>query len=255
MNDVTVYEGSKALVKASGMNYKLTSPMTGAVITLERDTDFGVIPKTKKPSLYKAGAEKIIAAYGLLQHYTIESKIEHFPDLNTDKDEPFFFYVVRCDLVRISSDGKEYVFTSGIGSANTKERRNGFAGAYDSANTTIRMAQKRAMVAAAVNISGASSAFTMDIEDSDFVEKGYSEITKTQDENAGLTTAQVKRLFAIANSAGVNASKAKDRLAIMGYTKATQVTQGVYDYVCEVIALGDKDFKERVKKNGTKSVE
>lgn len=248
-NEVVVYEGSKALIKASGVNYKLTAPLTGAQITLNRDVDFGVIPKTKKPSLFKPGAEKIIAAYGLLQHYTIESKIEHFPEPLVEKDEPFFFYVVRCDLVRVSSDGKEYVFTSGIGSANTKERRNGFNGAYDAANTTIRMAQKRAMVAAAVNISGGSSAFTMDMEDSDFVEGGYKEIANTQDPNARITAAQVKRLFAIANNAGVNANKAKERLAIMGYTKATEVTQSVYDDICEKIAMEDAEFSEKARKS------
>lgn len=246
-NEITIYEGSKALIKASGVNYKLTAPLTGAQITLNRDVDFGVIPKTKKPSLYKPGAEKIIAAYGLLQHYTIESKIEHFPEPGIERDEPFFFYVVRCDLVRVASDGKEYVFTSGIGSANTKERRNGFNGAYDAANTTIRMAQKRAMVAAAVNISAGSSFFTMDMEDSDFVEGGYKEIATTQDPNSRITAAQVKRLFAIANNAGVNANKAKERLAIMGYTKATEVTQSVYDDVCEKIGMDDAEFKEKVR--------
>lgn len=245
--ELVIYEGSKALIKASGTNYKLTSPLTGAVVTLNRDIDFGLIPKTKKPSLYKAGAEKIIAAYGLLQHYTIESKIEHFPAPGIEKDEPFFFYTVRCDLVRVASDGKEYIFTSGIGSANTKERRNGFNGAYDSANTAIRMAQKRAMVAAAVNISGSSSAFTMDIEDMDFVEGGYKEIATTQDPNSRITAAQTKRLFAIANQAGVNANKAKERLAIMGYSKATEVTQSAYDDICEKIGMEDAEFAEAMK--------
>lgn len=246
-NEIVMYEGSQAVIKPSGMNYKMTSPLTGTAITLNRDVDFGLIPKTKKPSLLKAGAEKIIAAYGLLQHYTIESKIEHFPDYNTEKDEPFFFYVVRCDLVRVSNEGKEYVFTSGIGSANTKESRNGFNGAFNSANTAIRMAQKRAMVAAAVNISGSSSAFTMDMEDADFVEGGYKSITETQDPESRITAKQVKRLFAIANNAGINANKAKERLAIMGYTKAGEIIQAVYDEVCEKIALEDGAFNDSVK--------
>jgi len=245
--ELMIYEGKQAVVKTSGLNYKLTSPMTGAAVTLNRDVDFGMIPKAKKPSLFKSGAEKVIAAYGLLQHYAIESKIEHFPDNNSDKDEPFFFYVVRCDLVRVASDGKEYVFTSGIGSANTKERRNGFSGAYDSANTAIRMAQKRAMVAAAVNIGGLSDMFTMDVEDSDFTEKGYQEIAKTQNPDAKLTSAQAKRLFAIANHNGINANKAKDRLAILGYNHATDITQNVYDEVCELLAMEDAEFNEKVK--------
>lgn len=239
--ELTIYEGKQAIVKTSGVNYRITSPMTGTAVTLNRDIDFGMIPKTKKPSLFKSGAEKVIAAYGLLQHYTIESKLEQMGD------DPFFYYVIRCDLVRVGNDGHEYVFTSGIGSANTKEKRNGFNGAFDAANSTIKMAQKRAMVSAAVNIGALSSMFTMDIEDSDFVNGGYQQIASTQDPNSRITSAQVKRLFAIANNAGVNANKAKERLAIMGYTKATEVTQSVYDEVCEKLAMEDADFKEAMK--------
>lgn len=239
--ELVVYEAQQAIVKTSGVNYKLTSPMTGTAVTLTRDVDFGMIPKAKKPSLFKSGAEKVIAAYGLLQHYTMESKIEEVGE------DPFFMYTVRCDLVRVASDGKEYIFTSGIGSANTKEKRNGFNGAYDAANSAVKMAQKRAMVSAAVNIGSLSSMFTMDIEDSDFVNGGYQQIANTQDPNSRITAAQTKRLFAIANNAGVNATKAKERLAILGYSKATEVTQSVYDEVCEYMAMEDAEFKEKAR--------
>ena len=239
--ELMIYEGKQAVVKTKGLNYKLTSPMTGAVVTLNRDVDFGMIPKAKKPSLFKSGAEKVIAAYGLLQHYTIESKIENVGE------DPFFMYTIRCDLVRVSNEGKEYIFTSGIGSANTKESRNGFAGAFNAANTALKMAQKRSMVSAAVNIGGLSDMFTMDVEDSDFTEKGYQEIAKTQNPDAKLTSAQAKRLFAIANHNGINANKAKDRLAILGYNHATDITQNVYDEVCELLAMEDAEFNEKVK--------
>ena len=249
--ELVIYEGKQALIKPKRTNYELTSTMTGTAVTLTRDIDFGVIPKTKKPSLFKSGAEKVIMAYGLLQHYTIESKIEKFDRVLEDgkwTDNSFFMYVIRCDLVRVGNDGKEYVFTSGIGSANTLESRNGFNGAFNAANGTLKMAQKRAMVSAAVNIAGISSMFTMDIEDSDFVENGYKSISETQDPKARITPAQVKRLFALANNSGINAQKAKERLAILGYTKATEVTQEVYDSVCEAIQLEDDEFKEMTSK-------
>lgn len=241
-NEIVMYQGEQAVVKTKGTNYSLTSPMTGKQITLNRDTDFGVIPRTKKPSLYKAGAEKIANAYGLLQHYDVLTKIENFGE------DPFFMYTVKCDLVRIGNDGKEYVFTSGLGSSNSKEKRNGFNSAYDSANSTLKIAVKRSLVAAAINISGGSGFFAQDIEDSDFVEGGYKSISNTQDPNSRITSNQVKRLFAIANNAGVNASKAKERLAILGYSKATELTQEKYDEVCELMGLDDEEFKERTKK-------
>lgn len=240
-NEIVMYEGSQALVKTKGVNYSITSPLSGTNVTLQREIDFGMLPKLKRPTLFKSGAEKIINAYGLLQHYVIETKIENVAD------DPLFFYTVRCDLVKVSNDGREYVFTSGLGSANSKEKSNGFNGAYDSANSVLKKACKRAMVAAAINISGISGAFYQDLEDSDFVNGGYQEIANTQDPNSRITAAQVKRLFAIANNAGINANKAKERLAIMGYTKATEITQLVYDEVCEKIAYEDAEFNEKVR--------
>lgn len=46
-------------------------------------------------------------AYGLCQRYHLESKVE-------DHSEGFFFYCVRCDLVKIV-DGQEYTITSSYG--------------------------------------------------------------------------------------------------------------------------------------------
>lgn len=227
-NEVIIYEGSRAEIAQKRGNYEITSPLTGNSVTLKRDTDFGVIPRTKTPSLYKSGAEKVILSYGLLQHYNIESKVEQFGN------DPFFFYAVRCDLVRVSSDGKEYVFASGLGSANTKEKRNGFNGAYDAANSSLKMAMKRAMVAAAINIGGLSSMFSQDIEDENFVEKGYANIANTQDPDAKLTAKQVKRLFAIAEDAGYNANECKNILAKNGITSTKDITQKEYDKVCEL---------------------
>lgn len=241
-NEIVMYEGKQALVKAKGMNYTITSPMTGTQVTLQREIDFGMVSKAKRPSLFKAGAEKVVNAYGLLQHFTIETKIEKYDE------DPFFFYLVRCDLVKVANDGKEYVFTSGYGSANTKEKRNGFNGAYDAALSAIKMAEKRSLVDAAIHIAGLSGMFAQDIEDSEFVEGGYKSISNTQDPQSRISSAMVKRLFAIANNAGVNAAKAKERLAILGYTKATELTQEKYDEVCELMGLDDEEFKERTKK-------
>ena len=59
MNEIELYEGQKAIVEAKRMNYAITVPGGGSAI-LKREVDFGVIPKTKRPSLYKSGAEKIV---------------------------------------------------------------------------------------------------------------------------------------------------------------------------------------------------
>lgn len=226
-NELQVYEGSRAVVEAKRGNYVITAPISGQQVELKRDIDFGKIPKTKVPTLFKSGAEKIVLNYGLLQHYTIESKIEQ------TGDNPLFLYVVRCDLVKVGNNGQEYVFATGYGSANTSESRCGFAGVYNSVNNCIKMASKRALVMASISIAGISDCFSQDLENETFVEGGYKDIAGTQDPNAKITAKQVKRLFAIANENGFNANEAKNKLASMGYTKASDVTQEKYDEVCK----------------------
>lgn len=241
---VLVYEAHGAVAEVKGKNYAVTSPLTGATTKLLRDVDFGVIPKTKSPSLYKSGAEKICMAYGLMQRYSIESKIEQAQSVKNAKgeitDDSLFFYTVKCELVKIATNGQEYVFSSAYGSANTREKRNGFNGAFDAANSTLKMAQKRALVAAALAVSGLSSMFTQDMEDEAFMQ-GYKEIQDTLDDNAPISAAQVKRIFAIANNVGITANKAKQMiLAKYGYSSTKQITQGQYEEVCKMFEEEDK---------------
>lgn len=208
-------------------NYKLTSPMTGVEVMLKRDTDFGVIPGTKAPSLFKAGAEKVVNAYGLLTHYTIESKVE-------DIEKPLFMYTVKCELVKVSKYGDEYVFTTGYGSANTFEKRNGRNSAWDAANATLKMAQKRALVSAAISIAGLSDMFSQDIEDMDFM-NNYEKVKQTTDPEAPITQKQVTRLYALGGDYGMNAGECNKVIKDHGYTSVKQILQKDYDALCDAI--------------------
>ena len=75
--------------------------------------DYGTIPGTDKPALYKPGAEKLCEIYGLSQEPKVVTRIE-------DWDKPFFHYEVRCDLV---SKRTGRVIGSGFGSCNSHESR------------------------------------------------------------------------------------------------------------------------------------
>ena len=229
-NELMIAEGQRAIVEPKRMNYEVCVP-GGAPMTLKRDVDFGVIPKTNKPSLYKSGAEKICFAYGLMQRYVIETKIEEIVP------EPFFYYAVRCDLVKINlQTGQEYIFTSGYGSANTREKRNGFNGAYDAANSALKMAQKRALVSAAISICGGSDLFTQDIEDETFVTKNYEEMKTTAKDDAPITANQIKRLYAIGKESGKNVDEVKNLLIAKGFASTKDITQAQYDDVCKMVA-------------------
>lgn len=232
-NEITLYEGRMATVEAKRMNYSVAVP-GGTEMILKRGVDFGVIPKTKKPSLYKAGAEKIAFAYGLMQRYTIESKIEEWVQ------DPMFYYLVRCDLVKLLPTGQEVIFTSGYGSANTKEKRNGFNGAFDAANSTLKMAQKRALVSAAIAVCGGSDLFTQDIEDETFMSQNYEDMKQTMKDDAPITTKQVTRIWAIGQSAGKTVAEVRALLSANGYTSTKDIKQKDYDAVCKLVG-GDQD--------------
>ena len=211
-------------VRPKGQNYLVDSQMGLPPVQLKRDTDFGVIPGTKKPSLFKSGAEKVATAYGLCQRYSIESKIESF-----DGKTPMFYYMVKCDLVKII-DGQEYTIVSAFGSSNTNEKRNGFNSPWDAANGTIKMAQKRALVGAVLALCSGSSMFSQDMEDEQFM-KNAAAITKTDPESP-ITAKQITRLYAIAGNAGLTTPEAKQRVVAMGYSSTKDIKQKDYDAVC-----------------------
>ena len=234
MGELAIYEGQMAIAKTSGTGYKIESPLTGHTVKLERDVDFGVVPGTKSPSLYKSGAEKVAMAYGLMQHFTGESAMEVIDP------EPFFYYRVRCDLVKVANNGVEYIFCSGEGSANTREKRNGRNDAYNSANSTLKMAQKRALVQAALAVSGLSSMFTQDMENETFM-NNYNELAESM-KSGLITKPQGRRLFAIGASVGLNAKQVKEFLASQGITNPSEILQTDYERIVELLEKqGEKD--------------
>lgn len=204
-------------------NYLIGLPGCGQK-KLVRGVDFGAIRKkdgtamTKHPTLFKAGAEKVAMAYGLCQRYVMESKIE-------DHEKGFFFYAVRCDLVKIVN-GKEYVITSSYGSGNTREGRTGSQSPYDGANSALKMAQKRALVSAALSLGCMSDCFTQDIE-SDTEDAGVYFTGK--DPGAPITARQITFFYAATGRRGMTKQEAKAFLAKHGYQSAKEIKSGGFD--------------------------
>lgn len=229
--NMIVYEANRALAASNRGNYSLTC--AGQQLDLKRGVDFDnpVVQKTgkkafDKPILQKPGAEKIVFAFGLLPVYTIESKIERHEQGNN-----FFYYAVRCDLCKFLPDGRSVVVTNSYGSANTGEKRNGFNAPEDAANGTLKMAQKRALVGAALSISGISDMFTQDIENEKFMQSAEN-ITKESPDQP-ISPKQIQRIYAIAANAGLNTEQAKTKIKAMGYVSTKDIRQRDYDKVCE----------------------
>ncbi len=231
MYELVSYQAQPLSVEkiSNSTDYQIVGPV-GNTTTLHRNTDFGVIRKkdgsaqTKHPTLYKPGAEKIAMAYGLCQRYSIESKIE-------DPKEGFFMYSVRCDLVKIEQ-GVEYVITSSYGSANTAEKRNGFAKWQDCVNNALKMAQKRALVSAALSLGCVSDMFTQDIESDVSDEAG---VYFSKDPNSPISAAQVTFFYAAAGRHGMTKQDAKKFLKDHGYNSAKEILSGDLDHLLEAM--------------------
>ena len=232
--EMVVYAASRALADTCRSGYRLNC--AGNDLELKRGTDFDnpVIQKTgkkafDKPILQKPGAEKIVFAFGLLPVYTIESKIERYGD-----EGSFFYYSVRCDLCKFLPDGRSVVVTNSYGSANTGEKRNGFNAPADAANGTLKMAQKRALVGAALSISGVSDLFSQDIENDKFMESARELVKETPD--SPISSRQIQRIYAIARGVGLSQEQAKAKLQAMGFVSTKSITVKDYDRICEEMA-------------------
>lgn len=151
---------------------------------MKRDTHYGTIPGTPKPTLYKPGAEVLCVTFRIAQEYRIE-------DLSSDGHAR---YRVTCigrhqttgitlgeGVGECSSGEEKYKWRSAACKAEldyTPEnmRRKKFykngnsvdqirTEPADLANTILKMACKRAMIAMTLNVTAASDIFTQDIED------------------------------------------------------------------------------------------
>jgi len=169
---------------------------------LEKDRDFGVIPGTKKPTLLKPGAERIAMAFGVYPEYSVsESTVNHdFENAATvwenasekkpanweelkaagkgrnrkDDDGTWHWQTPSTVIVKglytyrvrtiLRKRGTDAIVGTGEGECSSLESK------YqnrprDMQNTILKMAQKRAFVAAVLNTFALSDRFTQDVED------------------------------------------------------------------------------------------
>lgn len=118
--------------------------------------DYGVIPgASNKPTLFKPGAEKLNAIFGLAPMVEIINR-------NEDWDAGFVAYDIKVTLLNKRTGAVE---AEGIGSCNSRERRYKNQDAANVANTLLKMAKKRALIDATLSATRASGMFTQDLED------------------------------------------------------------------------------------------
>lgn len=135
---------------------------------LKKGRDFGNIPGTGKPTLFKAGAERVALAFGCFARFvTVEREIDHDRVVNYVKKGKearsygLYRYVIECQMVHRESGEVVGAF---IGSCSSMESKY-IDRPRDVENTVLKMAEKRALVGAGLTTFGLSDQFTQDVED------------------------------------------------------------------------------------------
>ena len=215
-NEIIVYEVPSTEIVLKRNNYNVT--IGNFNTTLVRDVDFGKVPNAKTPSLWKSGAEKILLGFGLYYDTQIV-------DSYKDYKNGLFYYEVKA----IAYDTNGRIVRTGVGCCNTSESAFGSASSFNSANSALKKAKKRAVVDLALTLGSLSNCFTQDLED-DNNEKRASQLLN---DNDPITPKQAKRIFAIASNLEITTDKAKSLLAEWGFASTKDILQKDYDMVCE----------------------
>ncbi len=114
------------------------------------DTDFGTIPGTRKPTLFKPGAEKLAKLFNLGARIA---------DKERTLEESFAYFSYTIEVIHLPTDK---VVAQCEGSANSNEDKYRNVPLADNLNTLQKMAQKRAYVGAVIQAVGASDFYTYD---------------------------------------------------------------------------------------------
>jgi len=156
--------------------------------TMKKDTHYGVIPGCGKPSLYKAGAEILIALFKLTftpkaENLSADGEIRYLVtmELSTREgmligsgigecssgEEKYSWRAAICDKeYEVTPETMRRIkFKKGYNSGEHKEIQQVRVPPADMANTILKMAKKRALIDAVLTATGASDIFTQDIQD------------------------------------------------------------------------------------------
>lgn len=150
---------------------------------MQRGTDYDEIPGTNKPTLLKAGAETLMSCFSLhpdtktVEIYEPErqAELEVWETIwsgprndrkkervkKTIKKTGYYEVKARCTLRSTSGEALGTL----SGSCNSWEAKYVTQSLHDVKNTVLKMAEKRAIVAAVLAVTGASRIFTQDVED------------------------------------------------------------------------------------------
>lgn len=262
MNELAIQENGPLTAANIKAQVQLIQEVMKAVMV--KDVHYGTIPGTQKPTLYKAGSEKILSTFRI----SVDLEVE---DLST-----YDCFRYRVKARGISPSGA--MVGCGIGEASTDEEKYKWRSAvcqeeYDSlpedrkrikwvkgwqgqsskaiiqvrtnppdvANTVLKMAKKRAQIDLTLTATAASDVFDQDLEDMDpgLIHEVADKKPPIQEPQAKvpdgkISEAQKKRFYAIAKGSGKADEEIKAYLKEQFNIESTaDIPRDKYDDACK----------------------
>lgn len=174
-----------------------------------KDTHYGVIPGTKQPSLYKAGAEKIMSTFRLSAdpeveqlghegevHYRVKVSIRSASGAFlgagigecSSQEEKYAWRAALCDEEWDDTPESRRRVKYSKYNGRVEKKKQVRTNPADVANTVLKMAKKRGLIDAVLTVTAASDLFTQDIED--LPPEVAAEITTQNRGGAGVAAVQ-----------------------------------------------------------------
>lgn len=151
-----------------------------------KDTHYGVIPGTKQPSLYKAGAEKIMSTFRLAAdpeveqigvdgeiHYRVKVRIlsasgaflgAGIGECSSSEDK-YAWRAALCDEEYDDTPENRRRIKYAKWQGKVEKKKQVRTNPADVSNTVLKMAKKRGLIDGVLTVTAASDLFTQDIED------------------------------------------------------------------------------------------
>lgn len=192
--------------------------------TMVEGIDYGKVAGYSKPTLLKPGAEKICHYMKLSINYEVSHRFEEW-------QEGIFYYEVRVVLKQL--DNMQSI-AQGIGSANTKEKQYLDQSPFTFINTVLKMAKKRALVDAVLNISATSGIFTQDIED-------IPRKANTKGGDGTITKRQLYKIHLLVKQQGLKPDVARELMQMNYYVDhSTQLSkEQASSFIQDLLHLND----------------
>lgn len=248
MNDIQIYHKpqSAAEIKAS---INLIQEVMSAC--MKKDVHYGTIPGTQKPTLFKAGSEKILSTFRIAVELDVEdlSTIDCYRYRVKARGVIPSGEIVGCGIGECSTDEEKYRWRGAINDKEweaTPEDRKRIkyikptswnkdgevrqirTNPADLANTVLKMAKKRAQIDLTLTATAASDVFEQDIEDlpeeyrdgmrQEQSTNGKPHVSppqsKSQQQSGTVNQNQVKLLYVKLKAAGVTEEAFKSHYGI-----------------------------------------